>query len=265
MRCLVTGCRASGNPSHRELMAPTPKPAPCVDPVRLAKRLATATSMVGGHRDALAIQMTAVATGALFFGAGPQMARPVMQALAKKPDTVALSEIWSMAAFSAPFLREHLPALTGWAGRPDAQAAAVARACFAELAPIDLIGSASMVGGELLGPVYSTLRSPGSRSSDGAFYTPMPVARLIAEMNPLSEGDSFADPACGSGVLAVGAAVTMRRRGLNPATVTWVLNDIDPVAVALAGINAVIHDFGPNVVLRCGDGLALGVPESEAS
>ncbi|MFC6714282.1 N-6 DNA methylase [Branchiibius cervicis] len=244
-------------------MKQSEKSAPVLSPEQLAGRLTTATAMVGGHREAVRIQLTAVATGVLFFGTGPDLVQPMMESFASAPDTVALDELWTVAASSVPFLRQHLPHLTGWAGRPDAQAVKVSRACFTDLAQIDLIGSAAAenVGGELLGPVYSNLRSLDSQRVSGAFYTPMNLARLLAEMNPLVEGETFADPTCGAGVLPVAAAIAMRRRGLDPATVTWVLNDIDPVAVTLAGINAVVHSLGPRVVLTCGDGLRLGAAD----
>jgi type I restriction enzyme M protein len=72
------------------------------------------------------------------------------------------------------------------------------------------------------------------------------------------EGQAICEPAAGSGGMLVATARDMRSRGLDPTTCSWLINDLDPVAVALAGVNAVVHGFGQNVQLRCGNGLTLG-------
>lgn len=103
---------------------------------------------------------------------------------------------------------------------------------------------------DLLGEIYTFARSPGTRRALGAFFTPMPVNALVAGLVPVDEAARVLEPSCGSGGMVIAAAREMRRRGLDPRRVVWELGDIDPVAVALAGVNAVVHDLGPNVRLR---------------
>jgi len=165
-------------------------------------------------------------------------------------------------------VRSSLPALVGWLHHSDRTVDVGVRRgrggaladCFAVLSGLDLIATVHQPGvdGELLGPLDSALRSRSSVQATGAFFTPMHIGMLAATMTPPAEGASVVDPACGAGGLAVAAARMMRTRRLDPATCRWLLNDVDPIAVALAAVNSVVHGLGPSVVLRCGDGLLLG-------
>lgn len=80
---------------------------------------------------------------------------------------------------------------------------------------------------DILGPVYMELRSRGSKQALGQFFTPWPIASMMARMTAgtrpaTTEGPLFrvCDPACGSGVML------------------------------LAFINTVLTDWGPDYLRR---------------
>lgn len=230
-------------------------------PEGLAQLLARALARAGGGRREVPVALTSLATGVLLLGSGEPVLAASMDFFAVDRSRLeVLAELWRQAVKSAPFLDGHLDALTGWLDDPSDTEAAAAEQCFGELCRVDLPTTVAQpsVDGEILGTTYTFLRSQWDRRSSGAFYTPLAVSRMIAEMNPAQEGDRVLEPACGAGGMVIAAAQVMRAHGHDPATVTWFLNDIDPLAVALAGVNALAHGLGPNVVLACGDGLRLG-------
>lgn len=235
---------------------------PVAQPEKLAEILTAATRAVGGSSNEREVQLTALATGALLLGAGDDMvAASMAHFAAATTDTVAdLGNLWQAATDGAPFLHPRIRALTGWLEHAGDQDVHVAKRTFAALTQIDLARTTEPdnIGSDLLGPTYLFLRSPADRKATGAFYTPWSLSSLIATMVTPREGDITTEPTCGSGGMVIAAAQAMRDRGRDPATCTWVLNDLDPLAVALAGVNAVIHGLGPRVRLCCGDGLLLG-------
>lgn len=85
--------------------------------------------------------------------------------------------------------------------------------------------------------------------------TPASVCQLMAAVLQVRPGESVYDPACGSAGMVVALIRQMRARGQHPELVRWSMNDLDPVAVALAGVNLAIHGM-PYVTLNCGDALA---------
>ena len=204
------------------------------------------------------------ATGVALLG-HPPLVQPFLRYLADTDADRAAADtrdLWLQMEGAFAFLHGHLTPLLGWLTdeQPSRENLTAFTRCAGVLAGIDLhqVATQPAVAGELLGPIYSHLRSVGSRQATGAFFTPMTVCTAMANCLELTEGDSFAEPSCGAGAMAVAAARDLRRRGLDPAQVRWVLNDIDPLAVALAGVNAVVHRLGPHVTLRSGDGLTLG-------
>lgn len=229
---------------------------------RLAERLERAVAPARGAQH-LSIALSLSATAVVVQGAPAPLATLFLEHLETTDDVVAdLTRLWSLTSETAPYLRGRLGPLLGWMDRPVEGDAQAARACAGVLARAslgDLLASPQL-GGDVLGPLYACLRSHSSAQSLGAFYTPMPVSAALAALCATSEGDAVHEPSCGSGGMLVAVARDMRSRGLDPATCSWVLNDVDPTAVALAGVNALAHGFGPSVTLTCGDTLSQRCP-----
>jgi type I restriction-modification system DNA methylase subunit len=107
----------------------------------------------------------------------------------------------------------------------------------------------------------------------GQFFTPMPIARMMAEMT-LADGEAARiaatrgfitaqEPACGSGVMAIALANALRASGIEPQRKLHVTAiDISPTAahmavvqLSLLGIPAVVH-VGNTITLEMSDAFA---------
>ncbi|ACV79073.1 HsdM family class I SAM-dependent methyltransferase [Nakamurella multipartita] len=224
---------------------------------RLADRLRDAAARHGCDGP-VAIPLAALATGILLLGAPPTLRTTFLHRLSDRAHTRDARAIWRAAAADYPYLSGNLDPLIGWltSEPPDHQMKALAE-CFGALTLFDLKGAAESpgVGGDLLGPVYSELRGDRSRQRTGAFYTPPDLSALLAAMTGPRPGDRVFEPACGTGGMVLAAVRSMRERDLDPNSCTWTLNDLDPVAVALASVNMAAHGVR-TVHLRCGDALA---------
>jgi hypothetical protein len=108
---------------------------------------------------------------------------------------------------------------------------------------------------DLLGTLLQAITSASAKRGRGQFLTPECVAELIGRMLGPEPGRSVLEPAAGTGGMLLGAARAMREQGLDPATVQWWANDIDPLAAALCAVNTDLWDLGFRVVVGCGDGL----------
>jgi SAM-dependent methyltransferase len=110
-----------------------------------------------------------------------------------------------------------------------------------------------------LGDTYETLAD--GRQASGTFYTP---PELVAWLLDRALGDDPAarptllDPACGAGHVLVAAVRRLVARGVDPADAVARVSgvDLDPVAVAIAGLR--LRVLAPGVVpdVRVADGLA---------
>jgi hypothetical protein len=111
---------------------------------------------------------------------------------------------------------------------------------------------------DLLGVVYTTMRSHSAKAARGEFYTPPNVAEMMARMSLLGlpPGQSICDPTAGTGGLLRAAAQAIRDEGKDPHGYVWYGCDISPVAVAGLAVNAHIWGLGPQVVIGCADSLA---------
>ncbi|MEU6475364.1 N-6 DNA methylase [Streptomyces sp. NPDC047017] len=114
---------------------------------------------------------------------------------------------------------------------------------------------------DVIGPLFTQMRSAGARDSLAEVYTPSSVAEMLARIvldGPLEPGMKWHDPAGGTGTMYRATAQVLRERGLDPHDFGWSLNDIDELAAAGAAVNAILWDLGPHVLIACGDTLAEG-------
>ncbi|MTD47165.1 N-6 DNA methylase [Conexibacter sp. W3-3-2] len=106
---------------------------------------------------------------------------------------------------------------------------------------------------------YQALRHRHDTARAGAFFTPIDLAELLAEINAPQPGDWVADLAgCGAGTLLL-AALRRTRRVHGPdlaASLTLLGIDLAPTACALARAQLLLHGAHPDQFhIACGDGL----------
>lgn len=234
-------------------MAPNPTPTIAA----MTQRLVEIASAVGcEHKE---VTLTAVASAALMLGTGSGY-QPMLSAMSQHPDPVELVRLqWHWWLEEFPYLQGRLDSVTGWMVHPRGGQARVLAQQLAYLAQIDLraVAERPSVAGDLLGQVLAEVNAPGDRSARGAFYTPPAVAMLMAQMGGTLEScpsESVHEPCVGGGGMVVAAVRALRAAGKAPELRRWVLQDIDPTAVAIAGIAMSIHGI-PNVRLVCGNAL----------
>lgn len=236
-------------------------PTTATPPVKVAERLSTHANRRGV--DTKPVVLSAVATHCLFLGVETEARSEIVGALGRLAEAdvdqfgAAYRSVWRAHAEAFPYLRGHLGPFTEWlAPASDESKARALAAALVESAEMDLHASAEADGvqGDLLGQVLTAVEAPGDRTARGAFYTPVSVAHLMAALSGPVEHETFSDPCCGAGGLAVASVREMRRAGKRPETVQWVLNDLDPTAVAVAGVAMSIHGM-PSVSLTCGNAL----------
>jgi hypothetical protein len=207
-----------------------------------------------------------IAALALLGQADPQGPDPRGQILELSDEEIAqlLSEVWCRFTISRPELAMRCGPFGGWLNAEPldrhllAGAGAVARAAvksgLLELT-LDLEVSRQV---DLLGVLYTMMRSHSARRARGEFYTPPGVAEMMARMTlgELSPGQSICDPTAGTGGLLRAAAAALCAEGKDPHDYLWFGCDIAPVAVAGLAVNAHIWGLGPKVVIGCADSLA---------
>lgn len=212
------------------------------------------------HR--LEVPLTAAATGVALLGAPAFLRQALFARFADAPPSTTLrelAELWAHLQKASTYLIGYLTPLIGWLEneKPLAHDTDAFARCAKVLAGVDLAAVAAnpQVGGDLLGPLYSMLRAPSSRTHLGAFYTPPDVAMLTAALAGPREGARVLEPTCGAGGMVIAHVRALRVAGLDANSCQYVLGDIDPLAVALAGVNVSAHGLA-HVQLHVGDALA---------
>jgi hypothetical protein len=109
---------------------------------------------------------------------------------------------------------------------------------------------------DLLGITLTGLRPRSALRAHGQYYTPAAGTQAIAALLGVDEQSRVADPAMGTGGMFRAVAASMRARGLDPTTVAWVGNDVDPLAVACAAVNSLIWGLGPDLTVWCANSLS---------
>lgn len=131
---------------------------------------------------------------------------------------------------------------------------------------LDLVGASDpyfRTDTDLLGWVVTLMRSGGERRALAEFPTPPDMASLLAhlltvDVDAVSPGQWFIDPTGGTGALIRLMAQRLREHGRSPVHYRWAMTDIDPVAAAVAGANAILWELGPHVLVWTGDTLMEG-------
>ena len=235
----------------------TKNPTPSVETVN--EKLISIASASGCETKE--VTLTAASTAALLLGLGEPGYRAMLKQIADHPsphELVAMQWHWWTQSF--PYLTEHLTPITGWLSRPSREQARVLQRQLEYLSTIDLPAVAERpdVAGDLLGQILTGLNAPSDRAARGAFYTPPALAAAIAQMGGAVDSHPntpIIEPCCGGGGLVIAAVRALRAADKAPELRRWVLQDIDPTAVAVAGIAMSIHGI-PNVELHCGNALA---------
>jgi hypothetical protein len=191
----------------------------------------------------------------------------LIQAASDEDITAMLAEIWAQFYITRPELCIRVGPIAGWMNdeprSPDIirEAARVARAAVrAGLLDLTLDpGTARLV--DVLGIVYTTLRTDQARQVNGEFFTPASVAKMMAavtlgDTTLMQPGMSIGEPSAGTGGTIRAAAEVMRERGLNPHDFWWVANDISPLIVAGLAVNMHVWDIGPRVIIGCANTLS---------
>jgi hypothetical protein len=151
-----------------------------------------------------------------------------------------------------PFLVGFLGPLTAWTEYPQVEQADLVRSAAQMLSEIAWSHTEPAAGGDILGRVHNDMNAIGARRSEVFDYTPIDLQAIAAIAQGLDPDlRSFMDAWCGSGIRVIGLAKALRIIGGDPAQVRWHLNDPSPMAIALAGLNMVGYQIGPDVTLRC--------------
>lgn len=123
-------------------------------------------------------------------------------------------------------------------------------------AALPVLAEHPLIAGDLLGPLYTLVMAPGDRTARGAFYTPPALAQLLGALTGFPKpGEAVSDPCSGTGGLVLALIRAMRAAGRVPELVHWHLQDLDGLALALAGVQLAAHGM-PWVTLTQGNTLA---------
>lgn len=113
--------------------------------------------------------------------------------------------------------------------------------------------------GELFGRLYMTRRGYSAKRARGEFYTPLPVAQLLAQISGPGPGEWVLDPACGTGHLFLGLLWHFRRQHGHELsrTLTLIGVEISPAAAELCRMQLLLAGCDPDQFqILCGDALA---------
>lgn len=196
--------------------------------------------------------MAPAAAAVCLLGVDQEVRSELLEGAAASADPIAVVHCaLEGAAQWFPYLRGHIDPLVDTLTNPGAVAASWRVLAGADL---DRLVESDRVGGDLLGQLYMAVIAPGEQSGRGAFYTPASLAGLLTRMLLPEEGSVVSEPCVGCGGVAISAVRAMRAAGRTPETVTWVVGDVDLLALACAGVQMAAHGM-PKVVLRPGDAL----------
>lgn len=122
---------------------------------------------------------------------------------------------------------------------------------------------------DLLGPLYMELASNGGRQALGQFFTPWPIASMMAQMTigERAAKDSLTtmiDPACGSGVMMLASLAHILQRDGAEALLHYSATgiDLDAYCARMMAVqmlaNCFVHQVQVGeIIVYCGNSLAM--------
>lgn len=151
-----------------------------------------------------------------------------------------------------PFLSGYLGAITGWTEQPGLEQYNQVRQIACDLNTVCWSKTEPAAGGDLMGRVANQMMSIGARRTRVFDYVPIGEAYAEMVMRGLwtRPHGSFIDAWCGSGTRVVALHRLLLDCGYST-DIPWRLNDPNPSAIAMAGLNMVAYDVGPDVKLSC--------------
>ena len=101
---------------------------------------------------------------------------------------------------------------------------------------------------DLFGGLYLAQRGSAAKKDRGEFYTPSPLAQLIAGLLDVQPGEWVVEPSCGTGALLLAVIAVLRERlGWALAdTVTLVGVELSPVSAELCRMQMLLSGHDPN-------------------
>ena len=152
-----------------------------------------------------------------------------------------------------PYLSGYLGAVTGWTEEPSFEQWGQVNRRPRLLRGIAWSLSEHKDQGDLLGQVYNQMLSIGAgRTKVFDFITPQQVLRRRCTNRGCwpagSRPATFTDAWCGSGTRVIAFHDLRLVFGL-PVDIPYLLNDPSGIAIAMAGLNMVSHQIGPQVTL----------------
>lgn len=118
---------------------------------------------------------------------------------------------------------------------------------------------------DLIGDIYQEAVSQSERRQLGQFWTPEPIARLMAAWAIRRPGDRVLDPAAGAGALVLPALGRLEALGADPRTLgdgQFQTNDIDALVMAILITNLAAHGDGAHPGVELADALTTRAGES---
>ncbi|MEV6525004.1 N-6 DNA methylase [Longispora sp. NPDC051575] len=237
---------------------------PIGDPYKRAVVLAEAIAATWGRSASggsdLEIPVGVVAALALVRPADPNEPDPAEFLLALDADGFAetLRTIWATFAAVRPDLSPNVYPVRNWLweDRPARilDAARDVGRTAVDHGLLDLVADYRMEI-DVFGTLLVELRPKSAISGRGQYYTPHPVAAVMARMLRPKPGERVLEPAVGTGGMLLAAAEALRADGHDPATVKWYANDIDPIAIACLAVNAHLWELGPHVLFAVANAL----------
>ncbi|MER5988009.1 hypothetical protein [Streptomyces sp. NPDC001787] len=234
------------------------------EPQDQAQRLISSVTALWPSGSSLEVPLGTTATLALLPLADPTSPELAHDVAVLEPSDlmVVLRHLWGHLWLSRPYLVERAQLLWRWLADPSPQTAEAVTELTHHLFRGGILEFGAdprrYLATDLLGRLMQQLNSRGEKSRRGAFHTPDVVTDHMVEYftDDLAPGTVLGEPAAGSGAIWRAQARLLHDTSRDPAVYRWIAAEVDPLAAAVLGANALLWRLGPDVLIACADALA---------